>query len=522
VNGLGTTALLVALLVPVLAAVLALVARRAPDRTPRILLGVATAGAAVAAASTAAAPVEVAGGTAGALLLDRVASVVLLGALVVGWAAVTQAVRSIDVDGERRRTVALACVLVAGTALVAVASGALALAVGWIGSGAALVALLARRGSGGAAGAARRRVARSLVVGDVALVAALALVVAATGSWQVAGGPSVAGSLASSSPMGLPAADVVAVLLVVAGVARSALVPFHRWLAPTVAAPTPVSVLLHAGFIGGAGVLVLRTAPVVTSSAVATHLLLALALATVVVGTLARRVRVDAKGELAWSTVAQMGFMGAQAAVGAFGGVLFHLVGHGLYKASRFLTVGDAPAAALARRRSPVVAAPPAPPVRTTLAVTLPAAGIGLGWWATDPGLDVTGSVLVASFAWAAAARALRAALVHTPATLGALAPVLLAGLAVPAAYVVALASLKALVGPDLPVAGGGAVGLPVLLVLLAAVVGTSALVRFWPGPTGERLRRGVSLLALDLADDRPPASPRRLTTTTTTERELA
>ena len=137
-------------------------------------------------------------------------------------------------------------------------------------------------------GAARRRARRSLLVGDAALVAALAGAAAATGTWTVPGTPGAADALAGEALVGVPALDAVAVLLVGAGVARSALVPLHRWLAPTVAAPTPVSVLLHAGFISGAGVLVLRTAPVVTGSAVATHLLLALAVATVVVGTLAR------------------------------------------------------------------------------------------------------------------------------------------------------------------------------------------------------------------------------------------
>lgn len=520
-SGLGGLALLAAVLAPLAAAAVAAIPGRPHRVTPAAVLGAATAAALATAAATLAEPVEVGAGRPWALGADRPAAVLLLAALVVGWVATTQVWRSRDEHEGRERLAARAGLLVAGTALVAVGAAPASLALGWVLSGAALVGLLAPRGAGGPAGAARRRVAATFAVGDVAVVAALVLLGSAAGGPGGVGlpGPDVAGLRL----------DLAAVLLVVAGAARSALVPFHRWPAPTIAAPTPVSVLLHAGVIGGVGVLVLRTAPVVLASPVATHLLLVLGALTVVVGTAARRRRVDTKGELAWSTVAQMGFLAGQAAVGAMGGVVLHLVGHGLYKASRFLHAGDAPLDELARRRRPDVGPRLGEPLGAAVAAALPAAGLAGGWLLVDPGLEPAGTLLVGTFAWATGFQVLRSALAHTPATTRALAPLLVLGALVPAGYVAALAGAKALLGPDLPEAGPHAVGPTGLLVVAGAGLAVSAAVGLWPGRAGDRLRRRLATAARDLAEERPDlpaAAPPRgaphRTPTTSIETELA
>ena len=492
------------ILLPALVAVAARAVRVGP-RVPAAALGCATALAAVVAVATVEAPVAVADGTAVALVVDRVAALLVVAVLLVGWVAMTYLGRSVDAPDARRRLQGLAGALLAGTVLVSASAGLVALAAGWLVASAALVALLARPDEVGPPALARRRARRSLLVGDLALLGAVAVVVGVTGSWSP-GSAGAAELLAPATVAGLPALDVVAVLLVVAGVARSALVPLHRWLVPTIAAPTPVSVLLHAGFISGAGVLVLRTAPLVTGSAVAAHLLFALAVATVAVGTLARRQRADGKGELAWSTVAQMGFMGVQCAVGALGGALFHIIGHGLYKAARFLEVGDAPVAALARRRHPAVTRPAPTGVRLALASVVPAVGLGLGWAAAAPHLRGAAVVLVATFAWAAGAQALWGALARTSASPTSWLPVVGAGLVLPAAYVVGLGVVEGFVGDDLATVGAGVVGTPLLVAALVGVLAAAAAVRWWPGAAGEQLRDALDAAALDLAEDRPTA----------------
>jgi NAD(P)H-quinone oxidoreductase subunit 5 len=57
---------------------------------------------------------------------------------------------------------------------------------------------------------------------------------------------------------------------------------------------------------------------------------------------------------LAWSTVAQMGFMMLQLGLGAFALALLHLVGHSLYKAHAFLSAGGAVETVVAKRPATV------------------------------------------------------------------------------------------------------------------------------------------------------------------------
>jgi NAD(P)H-quinone oxidoreductase subunit 5 len=61
-----------------------------------------------------------------------------------------------------------------------------------------------------------------------------------------------------------------------------------------------------------------------------------------VLGAAVLRARADVKGELVWSTVAQMGFMLVQVLVGLAPAAAAHLIAHGAYKSSCFLGSGSA------------------------------------------------------------------------------------------------------------------------------------------------------------------------------------
>ena len=80
----------------------------------------------------------------------------------------------------------------------------------------------------------------SFLIGDLALWSAVGLIAATQGTVEL-------GALAEMSLGGLIVA-LAAALVVVAALSRSAQIPFHRWLPATLAAPTPVSALLHAGW----------------------------------------------------------------------------------------------------------------------------------------------------------------------------------------------------------------------------------------------------------------------------------
>jgi NADH:ubiquinone oxidoreductase subunit 5 (subunit L)/multisubunit Na+/H+ antiporter MnhA subunit len=133
------------------------------------------------------------------------------------------------------------------------------------------------------------------------------------------------------------ATTLIAVALVVAGIARSALVPFHAWLPNSMEAPTTVSAFMHAGIVNGAGVLLAKTAPIIVAAPAALIIAALLGGFTAAMGATVATVRPEIKRRLGWSTVAQMGFMVLQCGCGAFAAAVVHLVAHGGYKSVAFL-----------------------------------------------------------------------------------------------------------------------------------------------------------------------------------------
>jgi formate hydrogenlyase subunit 3/multisubunit Na+/H+ antiporter MnhD subunit len=210
--------------------------------------------------------------------------------------------------------------------LVMVTAGTLAqFALGWTVSGQATALLIAHAGT--ARGRRASAYVRSwLTAGDVLV-------------WLAA----LSALLPTTLQVHITAIDftgtVTGLLLVLACVARTGLVPAQRWLAQTAEAPSPVSAFLHAGIINAAGITVVLWLPPVRPWL---PVLLASACVSLVVGLWTITARADVKGKLASSTSTQMAFMSIEAAVGLPGLALLHLVGHGGYKSWCFLRAGGA------------------------------------------------------------------------------------------------------------------------------------------------------------------------------------
>ncbi|CAA9482761.1 MAG: NADH dehydrogenase, subunit 5, partial [uncultured Solirubrobacteraceae bacterium] len=273
----------------------------------------------------------------GGVTLDPLTLV--LAAVVLGVAAVVAAfsTRYMQDDPHLGRFLALLGMTTAGTLTLTTAATLGGLLAGWLLAGAGFCLLLAhgRRGAGG--GAALRRTVVAFAVGDAALVIAGGLVLATAGNADLAALGPAAREVADA---GLAAP--VSILLVIAALARCAQLPLHRWLPATVAAPTPVSALLHAGVVNAGGILLIRLGPLGGMTSAAQGLLLAAGAATAVYATAAMLTRADVKGALAHSTMAQMGFMLVQVALGAAAAAVVNLVGHAMYKATLFLGSGSA------------------------------------------------------------------------------------------------------------------------------------------------------------------------------------
>jgi len=185
-----------------------------------------------------------------------------------------------------------------------------------------------------------------------------ALLVATVGLWIAFGTTDVV-ALSQAAAAGMPTVANIAVgFLVLAALLKTAAFPLHGWLTEVMEAPTPVSALLHAGIINGGGFLLIRLADVVQASPGAMAALVLLGGLTALFGAVVMLTQSAVKTALAWSTIAQMGFMILQCGLGLWTLALLHIVAHSLYKAHAFLASGTAVEAVNAIRKPGAVAVP--------------------------------------------------------------------------------------------------------------------------------------------------------------------
>ncbi len=249
--------------------------------------------------------------------------------------------RQLRADPRSASFARLAAGLAIATVLMGLASDALLLAAAWIVTGRLMAGLIGHVGEWSEARDAARRANIAFSVGDLALVGAVMLLSFGAGSSDI-------NAITTAVPaMSGPQLTLAAFLLVIAALARCALPPFSNWLMRSLAAPTPVSALMHAGFVNAGGFLLIRFAPALEAVITARYALFAAGVVAALVGSAIMLVRSDVKGALAASTVGQMGFMLLTVALGAYPAALWHMVAHGLFKAWLFLgsagTISTAP-----------------------------------------------------------------------------------------------------------------------------------------------------------------------------------
>jgi NADH-quinone oxidoreductase subunit L len=179
--------------------------------------------------------------------------------------------------------------------------------------------------------------------GDLPLVLAALILHRLFGSWSMA----VVFAKITANPGitfagGWPVAGTVATLIALSAFARSAQFLLHNWLPYTMDGPTPVSALMHAGIVNAGAFIINRFAPVFVATNVVLHWVFVVGLITAVTGSLLMLAQNDIKKSLGYSTMGQMGFMIMECGVGAFSLAIFHLIAHGLFKATLFLSSGSA------------------------------------------------------------------------------------------------------------------------------------------------------------------------------------
>ncbi|CPR11118.1 proton-translocating NADH-quinone oxidoreductase subunit L [Mycobacterium bohemicum DSM 44277] len=449
------------------------------------------------------------GATLVGLEANRLSTLLLL--LVYGVSAVAQvfALRYLARESRSSWFTGGAGLLTAASAGLMTSATLIGLAFCWTLAGTAMCLLLATYWALPAARDGVRRTAIAFAVGDLALWSAVSLLTARWGNVDL----SALGTkgIGKASPILLAAAA----LTVVAALSRSAQIPFHRWLPATLAAPTPVSALLHAGVVNAGGVLLVRMSPVVSESGLAMGLAFAAGTLSMVYGAVVMLTKSDIKGSLVFSTMAQMGFMILTCGLGLSAAAVFHLVGHGFYKATLFLSSGSA----IARQRREAARPPAAPRSaagRLTVHLTAMAAAAAALYLACNvirPSDAEHGSATaLLVFAWATGASALAGWLGRNPGPRSALAGVgalLVAALG----YVALVSAVTRFLDPDIPpvaVPTASSAGVAAVAVVLALL---TLLRQPPPGGFVARLHRALYSRAL-AAGHVPAVRPRPLPTT--------
>ena len=272
---------------------------------------------------------------------DDLAAIMLLLISFIGAVICRYAVRYLDGDPEQGRFLRWMLFTLGAVLLLVTSRNLLLFATAWMLADLGLHNLLCHhRHRPWALWAARKRLIISLL-GNVVLIAALVVTYIALGSFDYTDIFAKAVALREQSEANSMLVAVVGGLFVLAAMTKSAQFPFHSWLPDTMEAPTPVSALMHAGIINAGGFLVIRLSPLVVLSPACLSMLAIIGAITALLGGVVMPSQTSVKRSLAFSTIAQMGFMMLQCGLGGFSAALLHIVAHSLYKAHAFLSSGS-------------------------------------------------------------------------------------------------------------------------------------------------------------------------------------
>lgn len=302
------------------------------------VLGAAMGAGAVIAGGAMTSPVLGGDGLGFALRLDALSAVMSLLVALLGLVVLRFSTTYLDGEARQGRFLGRLAVTLAAVLLLVLAGNLVQLAAAWVGMSLALHGLLRFYPDRPRAESAARKKFMAARLGDGCLVVAVVLLSASYGTGDIA---TIIERAAAGVGAGHAGVILAAVLIAVAALLKCAQLPAHGWLLEVMETPTPVSALLHAGMINAGGFLVVRLADVMVLVPGALH---ALALAGAVSAVVAGAVMLTqstVKIALAWSTIAQMGFMLLQCGLGAFHLAVLHIVAHGLYKAHAFLASGS-------------------------------------------------------------------------------------------------------------------------------------------------------------------------------------
>ena len=184
-------------------------------------------------------------------------------------------------------------------------------------------------------------------VGDFGFVLGIAGIVMYTNSLHYADAFAVAPELVGQTMSILGGAEwqvltVIAILLFIGAMGKSAQAPLHVWLPDSMEGPTPISALIHAATMVTAGIfMVTRMSPIFELSETALTFIIVIGAFTAFFMGLIGVVQNDIKRVVAYSTLSQLGYMTVALGASAYSAAIFHLMTHAFFKALLFLAAGS-------------------------------------------------------------------------------------------------------------------------------------------------------------------------------------
>ena len=295
--------------------------------------------------------------------LDAVTGIALTLVGFVGWIVLRFSATYMDGEPKQRQFIGWMAITLASVMVFVISGNVMQLFAGWVAISLGLHKLLLFYEDRKTAQRAARKKALTARASEGFLAIALMALSFHHGTTDIAA------ILGAAQPGALSV--LAAASLAIAAILASAQFPFHGWLTEVMEAPTPVSALLHAGVINAGGFILIRFADVLLAAPGVMALLVMLGGFTALFGGLVMLTQPAVKTSLAWSTVAQMGFMLLQCGLALFPLALLHIVAHSLYKAHAFLSAGGAIAHVEATRRPGPIAVPSAANVLRAFVVAI-------------------------------------------------------------------------------------------------------------------------------------------------------
>nr|YP_010448459.1 NADH dehydrogenase subunit 5 [Codonobdella sp. B45A]QWT29621.1 NADH dehydrogenase subunit 5 [Codonobdella sp. IK-2021]UTS56330.1 NADH dehydrogenase subunit 5 [Codonobdella sp. B45A] len=138
-----------------------------------------------------------------------------------------------------------------------------------------------------------------------------------------------------------PEYKLQSIMILVAAMTKSAQVPFSSWLPAAMAAPTPVSALVHSSTLVTAGVfLLIRFYSFLCKYEMLNKCLLYVSILTTLLASICGLLENDMKKIVALSTLSQLGLMMTTLSMGLLNLCFMHMVAHAMFKAMLFICVG--------------------------------------------------------------------------------------------------------------------------------------------------------------------------------------